>query len=91
MATEEKKIASSLETPQLQEREKVSNPMELLVNSIRGLDKFGGFNFLKGLIKEVEKIVSNAQNELTDGFNSSVDKDKVIENLTNGLQNLDIV
>lgn len=40
------------------------------------------------LIKEVEKIVSNAQNELTDGFNSSVDKDKVIENLTNGLQKL---
>lgn len=40
------------------------------------------------IIKEVEKIVSNAQTDLEDGFNSSVDKEKVISNLTEGLQKL---
>ena len=40
------------------------------------------------VIKEVEKIVNNAQTNLKDGFNSSVDKEKIIDNLTEGLQKL---
>lgn len=40
------------------------------------------------LIKEVEKIVANAQSDLEDGFNSSVDKEKVVDSLTEGLQKL---
>lgn len=84
MATEEKKIASSLETPQLQEREKVSNPMELLVNSIRGLDKFGGFNFLKGLIKEVENL-DPRRPAVKKAFLSETAFDSDRENLVNEL------
>lgn len=40
------------------------------------------------IIKEVEKIVSSAQSDLEEGFNSAVDKEKVISNLTQGLQKL---
>ena len=50
MATEEQKIVSS-ESLGFKEREKIENPAELLKNSISGLDKFGGFQLLKGLIK----------------------------------------
>ena len=50
MATEEQKIVSS-ESLGFKEREKIENPAELLQNSINGLDKFGGFQLLKGLIK----------------------------------------
>lgn len=55
MATEEKKIVSS-ESLGFKEREKIENPAELLQNSINGLDKFGGFQLLKGLIKGVENM-----------------------------------
>ena len=55
MATEEKKIVSS-ESLGFKEREKIENPAELLQNSISGLDKFGGFQLLKGLIKGVENM-----------------------------------
>lgn len=53
MATEEQKIVSS---DSLELRERIDNPAELLQNSIRGLDKFGGFQLLKGLIKGVENM-----------------------------------
>ena len=55
MATEEQKVVSS-ESLGFKEREKIENPAELLQNSISGLDKFGGFQLLKGLIKGVENM-----------------------------------
>lgn len=56
MATEEQKGATSVEGLELQERAKVANPAELLQSSLGGLDKFGGFQLLKGLIKGVENM-----------------------------------
>lgn len=56
MATEEQKVATSGEGLDLQERAKVANPAELLQSSLGGLDKFGGFQLLKGLIKGVENM-----------------------------------
>lgn len=56
MATEEQKEATSAEGLELQERAKVANPAELLQSSLGGLDKFGGFQLLKGLIKGVENM-----------------------------------
>lgn len=56
MATEEQKVATSGEGLELQERAKVANPAELLQSSLGGLDKFGGFQLLKGLIKGVENM-----------------------------------
>ena len=41
---------------ELQERQTVANPAELLQKSLSGLDKFGGFQLLKGLIKGVENM-----------------------------------
>ena len=55
MATEEQKVVSS-ESLGFKEREKIENPAELLQSSINGLDKFGGFQLLKGLIKGVENM-----------------------------------
>lgn len=55
MAIEEQKIVSS-ETLGYKEREKIENPAELLQKSINGLDKFGGYQLLKGLIKGVENM-----------------------------------
>ena len=40
----------------LQEKQIVENPAELLQNSLLGLDKFGGFQLLKGLIKGIENM-----------------------------------
>ena len=56
MATEEQKVSTSGEGLELQERAKVANPAELLQSSLSGLDKFGGFQLLKGLIKGVENM-----------------------------------
>lgn len=56
MATEEQKVATSVEGLELQERTKVANLDELLQSSLVGLDKFGGFQLLKGLIKGVENM-----------------------------------
>lgn len=56
MATEEQKVAISAEGLELQERVTVANPAELLQSSLNGLDKFGGFQLLKGLIKGVENM-----------------------------------
>ena len=56
MAVEEQKLASSSDGMELQERQTVANPVELLQKSLSGLDKFGGFQLLKGLIKGVENM-----------------------------------
>lgn len=56
MAGEEQKLAATGEQLGFKEREKVANPDELLQNSLKGLDKFGGFQLLKGLIKGVENM-----------------------------------
>ena len=56
MAVEEQKFASSSDGMELQERQTVANPAELLQKSLSGLDKFGGFQLLKGLIKGVENM-----------------------------------
>lgn len=56
MAVEEQKLASSSDGIELQERQTVANPAELLQKSLSGLDKFGGFQLLKGLIKGVENM-----------------------------------
>lgn len=56
MAVEEQNLASSSAGMELQERQTVANPTELLQKSLSGLDKFGGFQLLKGLIKGVENM-----------------------------------
>lgn len=59
MATEEMKQASLEEGVELQERNKretIENPTQLLQDSLSGLDKFGGFQLLKGLIKGVDNM-----------------------------------
>ena len=56
MADEEMKKAPITDGPQLKEREKIENPSELLQDSLGGLNKFGGFQLLKGLIKGVENM-----------------------------------
>lgn len=56
MAVEEQKLASSSDGMELKERQTVANPAELLQKSLSGLDKFGGFQLLKGLIKGVENM-----------------------------------
>ena len=56
MAVEEQNLASSSAGMELQERQTVANPAELLQKSLSGLDKFGGFQLLKGLIKGVENM-----------------------------------
>lgn len=56
MADEEMKKAPIADGPQLKEREKIENPSELLQDSLGGLNKFGGFQLLKGLIKGVENM-----------------------------------
>lgn len=56
MAVEEQKLDTSAEGMELQDKQIVENPAELLQNSLLGLDKFGGFQLLKGLIKGVENM-----------------------------------
>ena len=56
MAAEELKKEAQGEALELQEKEQIGNPEELLQNSLGGLDKFGGFQLLKGLIKGVENM-----------------------------------
>lgn len=56
MATEEQKAVTLDEGIELQEREKQMCPEELLKSSLDGLDKFGGFQLLKGLIRGVENM-----------------------------------
>ena len=54
MAAEELKQEEQGQALEL--REKIENPGQLLQDSIGGLDKFGGFQLLKGLIKGVENM-----------------------------------
>lgn len=56
MAVEEQKLATSAEGMELQDKQIVENPAELLQNSLLGLDKFGGFQLLKGLVKGIENM-----------------------------------
>lgn len=56
MAAEEQKLASSSEELELQEKQAAENPAELLQKSLSGLDKFGGFQLLKGFVKGVENM-----------------------------------
>lgn len=56
MAVEEQNLASSSDGMELQERQTVANPVEVLQKSLSGLDKFGGFQLLKGLIKGIENM-----------------------------------
>ena len=56
MAAEELKQEEQGQALELREREKIENPAQLLQDSIGGLDKFGGFQMLKGLIKGVENM-----------------------------------
>ena len=54
MAAEELKKQEEGQPVELREREKVENPAALLQQSLDGLNKFGGFQMVKGLIKGVE-------------------------------------
>ena len=56
MTTEEMKQEAQASAPELQERKKIENPEGLLKDSIGGLDKFGGFQMLKGLLKGVDNM-----------------------------------
>ena len=56
MAAEELKKEEVAQGTPLREREKIANPAELLQNSLSGLDKFGGFQLLKGLIKGIDNM-----------------------------------
>ena len=56
MAAEELKQEEQGQALELREREKIENPAALLQDSLGGLDKFGGFQMLKGLIKGVENM-----------------------------------
>lgn len=55
-AEEEKLTPSSAAGIELQEQKTIANPAEVLQKSLSGLDKFGGFQLLKGLIKGVENM-----------------------------------
>ena len=56
MAAEELKKEELAQGTPLREREKIENPAELLQTSLAGLDKFGGFQLLKGLIKGIDNM-----------------------------------
>lgn len=55
MTAEEKQLHPAEELD-LKDKEQIANPTELLQNSLSGLDKFGGFQLLKGLVKGVENM-----------------------------------
>ncbi len=56
MAAEEQKLSPLSEGVELHEKTQLTNPAELLQNSLGGLDKFGGFQLLKGLIKGLDNM-----------------------------------
>lgn len=57
MSTQEEAIKNSAEEQlQYKEADRVVNPAELLQSGIKGLDKFGGFQLIKGLIKGAENM-----------------------------------
>lgn len=56
MAAEELKKEQVAEGTQLKERERIENPAGLLEESLKGLDKFGGFQLLKGMVKGIDNM-----------------------------------
>ena len=56
MSAEELKKESLVEEHNLKERDKIANPAASLQDSLGALDKFGGFQLIKGLIKGVENM-----------------------------------
>lgn len=56
MVAEEQKLVSKAEGMELQEKGSIVNSADLLQSSLSGLDKFGGFQLIKGLIKGVENM-----------------------------------
>lgn len=56
MAAEELQKESLGHSVELKEREKIENPSGLLQESIGGLSKFGGFQLIKGLVKDIERM-----------------------------------
>ena len=56
MAADELKKEAQGEGLEFRDNEQIANPAELLQNSLSGLDKFGGFQLLKGLIKGIENM-----------------------------------
>lgn len=56
MVAEELKKEQLDEQVELQERKKIEDPAGLLQESLGGLDRFGGFQLLKGLIRGVENM-----------------------------------
>ncbi len=56
MAADELKKETQGEGLELRDNEQIANPAELLQSSLSGLDKFGGFQLLKGLIKGIENM-----------------------------------
>ena len=56
MAVEELKKEELHEGVELQDRKKIESPSELLQDSLSGLNKFGGFQLLKGLIKGIDNM-----------------------------------
>lgn len=57
MATQEQTTNNALEEQlQFKGAEAIANPAELLQSGLKGLDKFGGFQLIKGLIKGAENM-----------------------------------
>lgn len=56
MAAEELKKESLGQPVELREKENVEKPDRLLQESIGGLNKFGGFQLIKGLVKDIERM-----------------------------------
>ena len=56
MATELQKANAPVEGVGLKDRVQIENPVEVLQKSLGGLEKFGGFQLLKGLIMGVENM-----------------------------------
>lgn len=56
MTADELKLSPSAADMEMQEKKSVATSAELLQGSLSGLDKFGGFQLLKGLIKGVENM-----------------------------------
>jgi len=56
MAAEELQKENLGQSMELKEREKIDNPEGLLQESIGGLNKFGGFQLIKGLVKDIDRM-----------------------------------
>jgi len=56
MAAEELKKTQQTEGLQLQERERIADPQKVLEEGLKGLEKFGGFQLLKGMVKGIDNM-----------------------------------